>query len=847
MTRRGNNLGVLLLALGAALILSWVWQLNNAQPEVEYSRIRQLFKQEQVVSFTVDDNTLTLHLKEELNGSRVLRYNLYDFQLFYNDLNDLIEDQYARGIIQSYNYQQDHSTDWIQTLLPWILAAAMIGAMWYFMMGRGQMMGGGMDRMSRFGTARVRTLNENDKRITFEDVAGADEEKEELAEIVDFLKDPEKYVELGARIPKGVLLIGPPGTGKTLLAKAVAGEAQVGFLSISGSDFVELYVGVGASRVRDLFEQAKKTSPAIVFIDEIDAVGRQRGAGLGGGHDEREQTLNQLLVEMDGFSSNEGVVVLAATNRADVLDPALLRPGRFDRQIYVGLPDIRGREEILQVHSKGKPLAEDVDLHKLAQGTAGFTGADLENLVNEGALLAARKNQPFITMDDLKDAEIKVIAGPEKKSRVIPQHERELTAWHEAGHAVVSYSLPGQDPVSQISIVPRGTAGGMTISLPEEDRSFLSRRYMEDKIVSLMGGRVAEHLCIGDISTGASNDIQRATEIARKMVASYGMSDRIGAVAFETGHEEVFIGRSMAQGRIYSESVAAEIDQEIKAVLSNAYNRCEAILKEHRQQLDSVAHYLLEHETMERDAFVNVMKGLEASPAALPKVAAKSGTPAPAESDSDASKKDGRVTPVLSRILNRNGKKSTKNQAGKRNNADAAKQSPAESANQGAKQTSPDAAKQSPAESAKQTRPESAKQPHTESANQNAKQTPPDAPKQSRTESANQNAKQSSPDAPKQSRTESAEQSATQPRTENAKQTRPDSPEQAAKNKPVTPKKSVKAPAPAENPDAAPAEYQPDAAPVKSPDGAAPVTLEKDAPAPLNNGAEQSGTKDAES
>ena len=663
MTQRSNNFGALFLALLATLLLSWVWQLNNAKPEVEYSRIRQLFMQEKVVSFTVEDNTLTLRLREEINGSEVVRYDLYDFNLFYDDMNPLIEEQYAKGIILSYNYHQNHSADWLQMLLPWVLAAVMIAAMWYFMAGRGQMMGGGADRMARFGAARVRTLSENDKRVTFEDVAGADEEKEELAEIVDFLKDPEKYAEIGARIPKGVLLVGPPGTGKTLLAKAVAGEAQVGFLSISGSDFVELYVGVGASRVRDLFEQAKKTSPAIVFIDEIDAVGRQRGAGLGGGHDEREQTLNQLLVEMDGFSSNEGVVVLAATNRADVLDPALLRPGRFDRQIYVGLPDIRGREEILQVHSKGKPLSEDVDLHKLAQGTAGFTGADLENLVNEGALLAARQNRPFITMDDLKSAEIKVIAGPEKRSRVIPQHERELTAWHEAGHAVVMYSLPGQDPVSQISIVPRGTAGGMTISLPEEDRSFLSRRYMEDKIVSLLGGRVAEQLCIGDISTGASNDLQRATEIARKMVASYGMSDRLGAVAFDTGHDEVFIGRSMAQGRVYSESVAAEIDQEIKSVLSNAYGRCESILKEHREQLDAVAKYLLEHETMEREAFVSVMQGAEPPPAPpkaavkLEKEAAKTEKTESAQEKPQASDNSRKMTPALSRILSRNGKK----------------------------------------------------------------------------------------------------------------------------------------------------------------------------------------------
>ena len=423
---------------------------------------------------------------------------------------------------------------------------------------------------------------------------------------MEFLKDPKRFIALGARIPKGVLLVGPPGTGKTLLAKAVAGEAGVGFLSISGSDFVELYVGVGASRVRDLFDQAKKTAPAIVFIDEIDAVGRQRGTGLGGGHDEREQTLNQLLVEMDGFAANEGVVVLAATNRADVLDPALLRPGRFDRQIYVGLPDIKGREEILKVHAKGKPLAEDVDLRKLAQGTPGFTGADLENLINEGALLAARRKRKFITMGDLKEAEIKVIAGPEKKSRVIPQHERELTAYHEAGHAVVMHALPDHDPVTQISIVPRGQAGGMTISLPEEDRSYLSKRYMEDQIVALLGGRVAEKLCLGDISTGASNDIQRASQIARKMVASYGMSDKIGTVSFESGHDEVFIGRTMSQGRSYSEAVAAQIDEEVKALVAKAYARCQEILEASRDKLEAVASYLLEHETMEQEEFLAV-------------------------------------------------------------------------------------------------------------------------------------------------------------------------------------------------------------------------------------------------
>ena len=603
--RRASNFSVLFLVLVIFLCLSWIWQMNSSAPQLDYAQVRQLFQQEKVEELTVSEgHVLTLKLKDSTDK---VRYQLYSFDLFYEDLDPLIQEQYAKGIIKHYDYPPKESTNWLEVLLPWILMAGVVVLLWYLMAARAQ---GGMgpDRMAKFGAARTRGLSDKDKRVTFDDVAGADEEKEELREIVEFLKDPKQFLSLGARIPKGVLLVGPPGTGKTLLAKAVAGEAQVGFLSISGSDFVELYVGVGASRVRDLFEQAKKTGPCIVFIDEIDAVGRQRGTGLGGGHDEREQTLNQLLVEMDGFAANEGVVVLAATNRADVLDPALLRPGRFDRQIYVGLPDIRGREEILKVHAKGKPLAEDVDLKKLAQGTAGFTGADLENLINEGALLAGRKHQKFITMADLKEAEIKVIAGPEKRSRVIPQHERELTAWHEAGHAVVMHTLPDQDPVSQITIVPRGQAGGMTISLPEEDRSYLSKRYMEDQIVALLGGRVAEKLCLGDISTGASNDIQRATAIARKMVASYGMSDKMGTVAFDSGHDEVFLGRTMGQSRGYSEAVAAQIDEEVKAVVGAAYQRCEDILGSHRKQLDAVANYLLEHETMEREAFLQVFR-----------------------------------------------------------------------------------------------------------------------------------------------------------------------------------------------------------------------------------------------
>ena len=613
MTKKQPSSGPNLFLLFAVFLLSlsWIWQMNSAGEDLSYKEVRQLITQERVETITVQDNTLILKLKQGEDPAVVpetVRYELYDFETFWSDLGPTILDQESRGIIKDYDFQQDHSTNWAEILLPTLVTVLCIGALWYFISMRNQ---GGMggDRMARFSTAQTRRLSDQDKKVTFQDVAGADEEKEELQEIVEFLKDPKKFISIGARIPKGVLLVGPPGTGKTLLAKAVAGEAGVGFLSISGSDFVELYVGVGASRVRDLFEQAKKTSPAIVFIDEIDAVGRQRGTGLGGGHDEREQTLNQLLVEMDGFAANEGVVVLAATNRADVLDPALLRPGRFDRQIYVGLPDIKGREEILKVHVKGKPLGEDVDLKRLAQGTAGFTGADLENLVNEAALLAARKDRGFITMADLKAAEIKVIAGPEKRSRVIPEAERKLTAFHEAGHAVVMHLLPGQDPVSQITIVPRGRAGGMTIALPEEDRSYLSKGYMEDRIVSLLGGRVAEQVCLGDISTGASNDIQRSTELARKMVAVYGMSEKLGPVSFDGGQGEVFIGRTMGQARGYSEAMAERIDQEVKAIIDRSYSRCETLLRNNRAKLDAVASYLLEHETMEREAFLEIMEG----------------------------------------------------------------------------------------------------------------------------------------------------------------------------------------------------------------------------------------------
>ena len=616
--RRTPNVSIFFLIVVLMMCVSLLWQMDNQSTALQYSQVRQLFLQEKVETVDIDTGlTMTLTLREAVNGSKTVQYKLYSFQLFYDDLNDLVQQQYADGIIKDYDYPEPQTTNWLEVLLPWVLTAVVLGLMWYFLFARAQ--GGmGADRMAKFGSARTRTLTDRDQKVTFDDVAGVDEEKEELQEIVEFLRTPQKYIALGARVPKGVLLMGPPGTGKTLLAKAVAGEAGVGFLSISGSDFVELYVGVGASRVRDLFDQAKKAAPAIIFIDEIDAVGRQRGTGLGGGHDEREQTLNQLLVEMGGFAANGGLVAMAATNRPEVLDQALLRPGRFDRQIYVGLPDIRGREQILQVHAKGRPLAEDVDLRMIARGTPGFTGADLENLLNEAALLAARKNRKFIAMADLKEAEIKVVAGPEKKSRVISQHERELTAWHEAGHAVVMHLLSDHDPVTRITIIPRGQAGGMTIALPEEDRSYLSKGYMEDQIVALLGGRTAEELCLGDISTGASNDIQRATQIARKMVASYGMSERIGTVCFDSGHEEVFIGRTMAQGRSYSETVAAEIDEEIKRVVGEAGARCRHLLETHRAQLDAVANYLLQHETMEREEFVAVFDQPDAQKAEQP-------------------------------------------------------------------------------------------------------------------------------------------------------------------------------------------------------------------------------------
>ena len=600
--RKKIGFGTILMVILAVCAVAYVVSTMRTAGDIPYSELRQYFLEEKVQEFSISDTRITAKLK----GGSTVTSDLYDFDLFYQDLNELVQKQYDSGIITAYNYHADHSTNWLQLLLPYVLAFLGFILLMNLM---NRMAGGGagaQDKLSRFGEAKVSTPGE--KKVTFQDVAGADEEKEELREIVEFLREPQKYLDLGAHIPKGVLLVGPPGTGKTLLAKAVAGEAGVQFLSISGSDFVEMYVGVGASRVRDLFQQAKKSAPAIIFIDEIDAVGRQRGSGLGGGHDEREQTLNQLLVEMDGFGSNEGVVVLAATNRVDILDPALLRPGRFDRQVYVGLPDIKGREEILQVHAKNKPLAEDVDLKQIARGTAGFTGADLENLLNEAALLAGRRSESFITMKDLQESIIKVIAGPEKHSRVIPERERRLTAYHEAGHAVVMHALPDLDPVHQITIVPRGEAGGMTIYLPDEDRSYLSRSYMLDRIAGLLGGRAAEQLVLGDISTGASNDISRATQMARKMVGTYGMSDRMGNAAFDAGHDEVFIGKSMAQTRPYSEKTAAEMDGEIRRIMDDAYARCTAILEQYRPQLVEVAEYLLANETMTAEEFEKVFR-----------------------------------------------------------------------------------------------------------------------------------------------------------------------------------------------------------------------------------------------
>ena len=595
---------VLLVVLAVVLLLVSSLLTPNTTQSLQYSDVLDLFRNEKVASFTLEGSNLTMQVRGDGDTTSTVTAKIGDTEQFRADLDDLIAEQYAAGTLKSYNYLPA-SDPWYRAAAPYIIGGIVLLIVFFFLSSRAN---GGPNGMASFTKANARFGIPTSQTVTFQDVAGADEEKEELAQIVDFLQDPKRYSRLGAKIPKGVLLVGPPGTGKTLLARAVAGEAGVSFLYISGSDFVELYVGVGASRVRDLFEQAKKVAPAIVFIDEIDAVGRRRGAGLGGGHDEREQTLNQLLVEMDGFSSNTGVIVIAATNRKDILDPALLRPGRFDRQIYVGTPDWRGREAILKVHAKDKPLADNVNLESLAKATAGFTGADLANLLNEAALLAAGKNRAVITMKDMEEAMIKVIAGPEKRSRVVSTYERKLTAFHEAGHAIAMYCLPTQDPVHMITIVPRGMAGGMTISLPQDDQTFVSKSEMFETIVGFLGGRVAEQLKLDDISTGASNDIQRATAIARDMVSKYAMSDSLGPVCYSSGNE-VFIGRDYEKTKSYSEAVAGRIDDEVQSILTAAYQKCTDILKSHDDKLEAVASYLMAHNNMGRPQFEAVMGG----------------------------------------------------------------------------------------------------------------------------------------------------------------------------------------------------------------------------------------------
>ena len=606
MNQQPKTLQTILLVAVLALVLVVLSSslLTQNGSRLAYSDVLDLFENERVESFVLQGDTLTLTLYgsgAEQAGTATAKIG--DIETFHKDLDETIAAQSAAGVLKSYNYLPAANSIW-KTALPYLLVGIALLFVWFILMNRS---GSGPNAMAQFTRANARFGVPSGEAVTFQDVAGADEEKEELSEIVEFLRDPDRFKQLGAKIPKGVLLVGPPGTGKTLLARAVAGEANVAFLSISGSDFVELYVGVGASRVRDLFEQAKRVAPAIVFIDEIDAVGRQRGAGLGGGHDEREQTLNQLLVEMDGFSANEGVIVIAATNRKDILDPALLRPGRFDRQIYVGAPDWRGRLAILQVHARKKPLADNVDLPAVAKATAGFTGADLANLLNEGALLAARRGKAAISQQDLETSMIKVIAGPEKKSRVVSHAEKMLTAVHEAGHAICMYCLDSQDPVHLITIIPRAQAGGMTISLPQDDRSYSSRNEMFETIVSFLGGRVAEAQKLCDISTGASNDLQRATGIARDMVAKYGMSDSIGPVSY-AGGQEVFIGRDYEKTKPYSEQTAGQIDAQVQKIMREAYQRCEQILRDHAERLDKIASFLMENENMSRAQFEAVMQ-----------------------------------------------------------------------------------------------------------------------------------------------------------------------------------------------------------------------------------------------
>ena len=607
----------LLIYLGIPIVLIIIIAVIFSSQRTEQpttSEIVYYFKDMKVKEYTVDFGTGAIELKLNDDKGTVVKATAASITTFLDQINPYV-DQYNEkhpDEPMKYDHIRASENSWLIDLLPNIILFGALVVFWiYFMRKLSNGMGGDGKTMG-FGKAKIKSISDEKRKTTFADVAGADEEKEELREIVEFLKDPKKYNELGARIPKGVLLVGPPGTGKTLLARAVAGEAGVQFFSISGSDFVEMFVGVGASRVRDLFEQAKKNSPCIIFIDEIDAVGRQRGAGLGGGHDEREQTLNQLLVEMDGFGANEGVIMIAATNSPDILDPALMRPGRFDRQVIVGRPDIKGREEILKVHAKGKPLAPDVVLKTIAKSTAGFTGADLENLLNEAALLAARKDLKAITMTEVEEATIKVVVGAEKKSRVMSDAEKKLTAYHEAGHAIATYFCPTQDPVHQISIIPRGMAGGFTMSLPSEDKSYRSKKEMKEDIVVLLGGRVAEALIIGDISTGASNDIERATKLAFAMVAQYGMSDTLGPIAYSTDDSNVFLGKELGHSKNYSESTAAKIDKEVSDIITTGYNKTEEILKNNIGRLHEVAKFLISNEKMSGDEFKKVMEGASA-------------------------------------------------------------------------------------------------------------------------------------------------------------------------------------------------------------------------------------------
>lgn len=665
--KAGAGRFLLVFGVAIAVILMVVFVFNNQQREKHlYSDIVGYFERMEVKAFTLDFGTGELKMQlradadidenlvvnnaggglfgssqqntaspttknpkhkglgnltkdgDETNGA-IITYSVPDVSVFWKTLMGDLGDQKGTNLIEAYNekypnapmvYDYSKATDntWLWDLIPSIILIVAMIALWIFIMKR---MAGGMGDPTKtmgFGKAKIKNLNDEKRKTTFEDVAGADEEKEELEEIVLFLKDSSKFSALGARIPKGVLLVGPPGTGKTLLARAVAGEAGVPFFSISGSDFVEMFVGVGASRVRDLFDQAKKNSPCIIFIDEIDAVGRQRGAGVGGGNDEREQTLNQLLVEMDGFGINEGIIIIAATNRPDVLDPALMRPGRFDRQVVVNYPDIKGRKEILKVHAKDKPLAPDVKLEVIAGTTAGFTGADLENLLNEAALLAARKDLKAITMTEIQDAMMKVAVGSEKKSRVMSESEKKLTAYHEAGHAITFYACPTQDPVHEISIIPRGLAGGYTMPQPTEDKSYRSKTSMEEDIVVCLGGRVAEALILDDISTGASNDIEKATETARAMVTKYGMSDRIGPINY-SGGQEVFIGKDMGHAKDFSDATSAEIDEEVHRIISEAYKKTEDILTQYTPKLHEVAQYLIKHEKMNGEVFAAIMAG----------------------------------------------------------------------------------------------------------------------------------------------------------------------------------------------------------------------------------------------